>query len=121
MHIDIQFRGIDVSQAVREHAERRARFTLGRHSGQIARVSISLADINGPKGGEDKSCTVQIRLQQSEPVVIVEQGLDLHQVIDRGLARAGRSVVRRVDRQARQRFSPRSERPIEILEETGQV
>lgn len=109
MHIDIQFRGIDVSPAVRDHAERRAHFTLGRHSARISRVSISLEDVNGPKGGADKSCRVQISLQQADPVVVVEQGLDLHQVIDRGLARAGRTVVRKVDRQTRQRYAPRGE------------
>lgn len=110
MQIDIQFRGLDTSPAMREHAERRTQFTLGRHSARIARVSISLADINGPKGGADKSCTVQISLQQAEPVVVVEQGLDLQQVIDRGLARAGRTVVRRMERQTRQRYAPRGER-----------
>ena len=94
MQIDIQFRGLDTSPAMREHAERRTQFTLGRHSARIARVSISLADINGPKGGADKSCTVQISLQQ---------------VIDRGLARAGRTMVRRMERQTRQRYAPRGE------------
>ncbi|MDO6385743.1 MULTISPECIES: HPF/RaiA family ribosome-associated protein [unclassified Uliginosibacterium] len=110
MHIDIQFRGIDVSQALREHAERRVRFTLGRLAGRIARVSISLVDINGPKGGDDKSCTVQISLQQPGSVVVEELGADLYQVLDRSLARAGRTVVRRLERQARQRYAARSER-----------
>lgn len=110
MHIDVQFRGIDVSPALREHAERRARFTLARLGGRIARVSISLVDINGPKGGEDKACTVQISLQQPGSVVVEELGTDLYQVLDRALARAGRTVVRRLERQARQRYIPRGER-----------
>ncbi|MDP5237929.1 HPF/RaiA family ribosome-associated protein [Uliginosibacterium sp. 31-16] len=110
MHIDVQFRGVDVSPALREHAERRARFTLARLGGRIARVSISLVDINGPKGGEDKSCTVQVSLQQPGVVVIEEQGADLYQVLDRSLARAGRTVVRRIERQARQRYAARGER-----------
>lgn len=118
MHIDIQFRGIDVSQALREHAERRARFTLGRLGGRIARVSICLVDINGPKGGADKSCTVQVSLQQSGAVVVEELGADLYQVLDRSLARAGRTLVRRLERQARQRFVARGER---VSAEAGMV
>lgn len=109
MHIDVQFRGIDLSPSVREHAERRARFTLARLGGRIARVSISLVDINGPKGGEDKSCTVQVSLQQPGSVVVEELGADLYQVLDRALARAGRTVARRLERQARQRYTPRAE------------
>lgn len=109
MQIDIQFRGIDASQTLKAHAERRAHFTLGRVGARITRVSISLADINGPKGGADKTCTVQIALQHPGTVVVEEQGADLYQVLDRGLARAGRTVVRRLERQARQRYSARSE------------
>lgn len=116
MQIDLQFRGIDLSPAVREHAERRARFTLARLSSRIARVSISLVDINGPKGGEDKSCTVQISLLQSGVVVVEELGSDLYQVLDRALARAGRTLVRRMERQARQRYAPRAERMLAEVE-----
>jgi len=116
MQIDIQFRGIDASQTVREHAERRAHFTLGRIGTRIARVSISLADVNGPKGGEDKSCTVQVSLQQPGAVVVEETGADLYQVLDRGLARAGRTVVRRLERQARQRYASRAAHPMEEAE-----
>ncbi|GAB2902880.1 hypothetical protein GCM10027046_35180 [Uliginosibacterium flavum] len=117
MQVDIQFRGIDASPAVREHAERRARFTLARLGGRIGRVSISLADVNGPKGGPDKACTVQVSLQQPGSVVIEELGADLYEVLDRGLARAGRTVVRRLERQARQRYVARSERVAAETEE----
>jgi len=110
MHIDVQFRGMDVSPALREHAERRASFALARVAARIARVSISLADINGPKGGVDKACTVQVSLQQPGPVVVEELGPDLYQVLDRALARAGRTVIRRLERQVRQRYVPRAER-----------
>lgn len=116
MHIDIQFRGLDSSPALRDYAERRAQFALGRLSTRFTRVSISLADINGPKGGEDKSCTIQISLQQPGAVVVEEVGTDLHQVLDRALARAARTLVRRLERQARQRSSTRIGR---LAEEAG--
>lgn len=109
MHIDIQFRGIEATPAVREHAERRAQFALGRLAGRISRVSICLADINGPRGGEDKACTVHVSLQQSGAIVVDELGTDLLQVLDRSLARVGRTLARRLDRQARQRFLARTE------------
>ena len=109
MHIDVQFRGLDISPAVREHAERRASFTLARQRGRIARVNVCLVDINGPKGGADKACTVQVNLRQPGTVVVEELGVDLYQVLDRALARAGRTLVRRLERQTRQRFAPRAE------------
>ncbi len=110
MQIDIQFRGIDISQAVRDYAARRAHFTLGRMGAQIRRVSICLVDINGPKGGTDKSCTIQLALQHSASVVVEALGSDLYEVLDRSLARAGRTLARRLQRQAHPRYTPRGER-----------
>jgi putative sigma-54 modulation protein len=107
MQIDVQFRGIDVSPSLREHAERRARFALARIGARVGRVSISLADINGPKGGMDKSCTVQVSLQQPGTIVVEELGSDLYQVLDRGIARAGRTALRRLERQVSQRHTSR--------------
>jgi putative sigma-54 modulation protein len=43
---------------------------LGRLQGLVARIRVSLDDINGPEGGVDKRCSVEIHLRGSSPVAV---------------------------------------------------
>lgn len=98
MQIDIQSGGIRLGDALREHARRRTLFALSRLSDRILRVVIRLSDVNGPRGGVDKRCSVQVHLLNSAPAIIEDVAGDFHAVLDRALGRAGRLVSKRVDR-----------------------
>lgn len=43
---------------------------LGRLQGLVARIKVRLDDINGPAGGVDKRCSVEILVRGSGPVAI---------------------------------------------------
>ena len=60
MYIDIRTRGFPITVALRDHAVRRLRFALSRMGDGILSVSVTLGDINGPRGGTDKTCCVRI-------------------------------------------------------------
>jgi hypothetical protein len=62
------------------------------------RVVVRLGDANGPRGGEDKFCRMQVYLERAAPVLIEDAGVDLYAVIDRVAERAGRSVAKRIVR-----------------------
>ena len=98
MRIDIQARGFPLTAPLLDHTERRLRFALTRTSDQIKRVVVRLGDTNGPRGGEDKFCKIQVVLEHAPPVLIEDAGTDLYAVIDRVAERAGRNVAKRVDR-----------------------
>ena len=98
MRIDVQGLGFPLTAALLNHTERRLRFALTRTSDRIRRVVVRLGDANGPRGGEDKFCRMQIYLQRAAPVRIEDAGVDLYAVIDRVAERAGRSVAKRIDR-----------------------
>ena len=98
MRIDIQGLGFPLTAALLEHTERRLRFALTRTSARIKRVVVRLGDTNGPRGGEDKFCKIQVVLEHAPPVLIEDAGADLYAVIDRVAERAGRNVAKNLGR-----------------------
>lgn len=98
MQIQIQANGFKLTDGLRAHAERRVRFALDSIACRIERVVLRLADQNGPRGGVDKRCTIQARLQDGAPVIIAQQEADLYVAIDRATDRAARAVARRRDK-----------------------
>ncbi|MEJ2426838.1 MAG: HPF/RaiA family ribosome-associated protein [Candidatus Thiodiazotropha sp.] len=98
MQIDIQARDFSLTPALKNHAERRTRFALTCCDDHIQRVVIRLSDINGPRGGADKRCRLQVVLSGLPDVVIEDTEADLYIAIDRATDRAGRTLLRKVDR-----------------------
>ncbi len=99
MQIDIQARNFSLTEALRSHIERRLAFALGTRDHHIRRIVVRLSDINGPRGGIDKHCHLQVLLAHMPDVVIEDTESDLYAAIDRACDRAGRTVGRRLDRQ----------------------
>ena len=99
MQINIQAKQFSLTDALRSHAERRLRSTLTCCDEHIQRVIMRLSDINGPRGGEDKCCHLQVVLAGLPDVVVEDIEADMYVAIDRATDRAGRTVVRKLDRQ----------------------
>ena len=99
MQINIQAKQFSLTDALRSHVERRLRSTLTCCGEHIQRVNMRLSDINGPRGGEDKSCHLQVVLAGLSDVVVEDIEADMYVAIDRATDRAGRTVVRKLDRQ----------------------
>ena len=98
MRIDINARDFPLTDALRGHVERRLRFALSCCGDHIQRVVIRLSDINGPRGGADKRCHLQMVLAGLPDLVVEDTEADLYVAIDRAADRAGRTLVRRIER-----------------------
>ncbi|MEN8206414.1 MAG: HPF/RaiA family ribosome-associated protein [Pseudomonadota bacterium] len=98
MQINIQARNFSLTDALRSHTERRLGFALSARDDHIQRVIVRLSDINGPRGGADKCCHIQVALAHLPDVVIEDTEADLYAAIDRAAGRAGRTVGRRLVR-----------------------
>jgi ribosomal subunit interface protein len=98
VQINIQARHFSLTDALRSHAERRLRFALTCCDDHIQRIVMRLSDINGPRGGEDKRCHLRVVLACLPDVVIEDIEADLYVAIDRAADRAGRTLVRKLDR-----------------------
>jgi putative sigma-54 modulation protein len=111
MQIVIQARGFDLTAGLRTHVERRLYFALDWARDHVHRISVVLSDINGPRGGEDKRCRIQVAVPGTADVVVDDTQSDLYVAIDRAVDRAGRTLERRLARQRQYRHS----RPRDIL------
>lgn len=98
MKTDIRAHNFTLSPALRYHVNHRLAISLRRHRDRIARVSVRLADINGPRGGIDKHCQIQITLFHLPEVLIEDVEGDMYQAISRAVDRASRLVARRIER-----------------------
>ena len=99
MQIDIQSRGFTLTDALLGYAKRRLHFAMSKCSDQINRVVIRLSDINGPRGGADKRCHVQVVMTGMPDVVVEDTEVNLYDAIDRAIDRTSRTVGRKIDRQ----------------------
>jgi ribosome-associated translation inhibitor RaiA len=81
----------------------RLRFAFSRITGRVRRILVTLADINGPRGGIDKRCLIEVRVDGQRSVVIQDIQADLYTAIDRAAGRAARSVMRRLSLNLRRR------------------
>lgn len=98
MRIDIQARGFDLTEGLREHTARRLQFALGWAGHGVRSVTVRLSDVNGPRGGNDKRCRIKIPLPGGQDVVIEDTEADLYVAIDRAADRTERTVARRLER-----------------------
>jgi len=99
MQIDIQARRFTLTDALRSHAERRLRLALTCCDDHIQRIVMRLSDINGPRGGVDKHCHLQVILAGLPDVIIEDTEADMYVAINRASDRAGRTLIRKVNRQ----------------------
>ena len=99
MQMEIQARDFPLTKALGSYIKRRINFVLSSRYDQIQRIIVRLSDINGPRGGVDKRCLIQISLPRLADIVIEDTESDLYVAIDRATDRAGRTVNRRLMRQ----------------------
>jgi len=99
MQTDIQSQGFTLTAGLRDYLKKRLAYALNHGGEYVTRVTVRLSDINGPRGGADKRCFIEVRLKHLPAVVIEDTEADLYVAIDRAAERAGRTLVRRLARQ----------------------
>jgi len=105
--VDIRGRDIYITESLRAHIERKLRFALDRFTGQIRGVRVMLADLNGPRGGIDKCCQLEISLEPSSKIVMEDRAANVYVAIDRLADKAGIYIARRIERAHRHSSSRR--------------
>lgn len=98
MQIEIQARDFTLTESLSGYIEQRIKILLDSKYEQIKRIRMCLSDINGPRGGVDKRCQIQISIPRLQDIVIEDTELDLYAAIDRAIERAARTVERRLAR-----------------------
>jgi putative sigma-54 modulation protein len=107
IHIHIQSRQFSLSSALREYVQSKVRVMIGRYETKIIRIDVSLFDINGPRGGEDKCCKIITKATGMTSIVVQETAVDMYDAINLCSRRARRAVKRqlRIPSRTRSKFN----------------
>jgi ribosome-associated translation inhibitor RaiA len=80
------------------YIRRKLGMKLGKFATFIARVTVRVEDVNGPRGGADQVCRIKVVLNGLPTVVVEARDASLASAIDGALAGTERAVRRRVQR-----------------------
>jgi len=94
MELRLVARHVKLDEDFRESVERRVRFALRRFESRIAKTTVVLSDINGPRGGEDQLCRIVINLAPRGIVSAEATAASTLAAIDSALDRVCRRLVR---------------------------
>jgi hypothetical protein len=100
MQILFESRAVDGNH-LRDQSVERVRFNLRRLNAWVARAKVQFSDVNGPRGGVDKRCQVELHTTAAGTVVISSLAHDWRTALDRSLARATRVLRRSLQRSHR--------------------
>jgi hypothetical protein len=79
---------------LRELAVRRVRFVMRRLSWLVPRATVHLSDVNGPRGGIDKRCQLELKTDHSGTLVVTSMAHDWRSALEGALSRAARALLR---------------------------
>lgn len=97
MQIVFESRDADGAQ-MRELSVQRMRFALRRLATFVPHAKVRFTDVNGPRGGVDKRCQVELTTDRVGTVVIASLARDWRTALDRSIGRATRVLSRSLQR-----------------------
>ena len=109
MQIQIHADDFDLTEGLRDHVAKRLAYALNHTRDIVVRIVVRLSDVNGPRGGVDKRCGIEVRLKGASAIAIDDTQADLYVAIDRAAERTGRTLDRRIAR--RHQLATRRARP----------
>ena len=107
MKIEVRFRDLESSEALKSHAVRRVEMSLDRFADELTEVVVQLSDVNGPKGGLDKKCQLTLRGPKLGAFTVYELSGDVASAVDAACELASRTVARELERSRTDRRSAR--------------
>ena len=96
--MQIEVRGVAGGWGLQEQVERRLRFALGRFAHWVRGVMVRFVDVNGPRGGVDTRCRVEVRGGHRRAIVVETTDTSVLAAVDDAADRVARSVARAVER-----------------------
>lgn len=98
--MELAIRGLDLplTTPLESLVQQRLGFALGRYDSRIRRVDVKLDDVNGPRGGVDKRCRVDVTLAEGGHVRAEGTEEWVRDAIDRAAHRLARRMGRLLGR-----------------------
>ena len=81
MLIKITTRGFRLTNALKEYVNTRLDFALERYYDHLLSIHVTLLDVNGPRGGEDMRCRLQLKPNSGRSIIVQETADDLYDAV----------------------------------------
>ena len=101
MSISVRGRHLAVSDALKAYGVRRLTFAIGSFGSLVSDVEVRVGDMNGPRGGVDKTSLITAVLRPAGTLVARARHANAYSAIDRAAVRIRALLVRHVQRRAR--------------------
>jgi hypothetical protein len=90
MRIELKALGFQSGIALKDFVIRKLSAALAHGAKEVKRVIVRLSDLNGPKGGVDKECRVELVFHRGQPQMVAATANDYFSAVHLAARRAGR-------------------------------
>ena len=94
MELSIRGLNFDLTDAILGHVRDRLHEGLSHYAPRLRGVTVRVSDVNGPRGGVDKRCHLEVTAEEVAAVLVEEVDADLRRAVDRAVARLRRQLAR---------------------------
>ena len=98
MSIHIQARGFKLTNALEQYILKRIYSGFGDGLEKLGSLQVGLSDINGPRGGADKCCSVVVAIPNQPDLIVKDTRENMYSAIDNALRRTRRALRRRLSK-----------------------
>lgn len=98
MDITVYFGDLKPAKVVQEDVASLMLESFERFRSYIRCVSVTVTDINGPKGGIDKQCRCVLQLKRMAPIVVQDRDDSFVTLLNRVANRAAHALSQKIDR-----------------------
>lgn len=112
MQIQIHSESFSLTSGLHDYIAKRLAYALSHGRDWVTRIVVRLSDVNGPRGGVDKRCGIEVRLKRDSTIAIDDTQADLYVAIDRAAERIRRTLDRRIARRQRLAVAGNARQPV---------
>ena len=94
MKIDIQAKQLKLGQTFKQNVKVKIRRLFQHNSEDVNRINITIADINGPKGGEDKVCKVNVSVGGGQNILVTAREASAYKAVTQAIKKASATLSR---------------------------
>lgn len=98
MDIEVFERNVTLKGDQKLLITRRLEFALGRFETHLGSIRVTICDVNGPRGGCDLQCRLQVAMRAGREVLVNEVGESVEAAITSAADRAARTIARRLQK-----------------------
>lgn len=94
----VHTQGVPIHAPLEKYLHAKLGARLGKYTSHIERVTARFVDINGPRGGIDTECRIQVVLVSRPTILVTSRGRDARRAFDAVLQSLTRAVGRDLER-----------------------